>query len=452
MAGIIVGMSEDTESSAEEIKRLGTELDSLEGKIDTIGGISQKSFTELSNRLIDARKELKELLKVAEEGTGFFESLGQRLGGVFFEADTSQLENQVKLREEIERTTRLELDAEIARRQFNSNARTELAEREGLTKDQFEVIMELRQETALLALSEEDRAVALAKIKNDIPLDEVTLYAIAIEREARALFQAEEAQDALNKSQREAEQLTKKLQREALKLAEQQETFSEAALRIDKELAQVKPFLLKIVEDQARAEQILADARNEALEAAREEIAPTFLAFKEDNLTLTEELAKVEADGLTVKKEVLKLTGSESEAIKEQTKFVDTNTKALLANSAARGLVDSVFTTQAAVRDLAQAQKELNEFVVLGEITTEQAAQTMMFLRREMAGASNAAREFEEAQKALTIAIAEGAVSAEEGLEIARRNRIELLESQRTLEAGAERSFLKFIENKISRK
>lgn len=446
-AGAFVVFSEDTESVADAVTRLGNKMDALEGKIDTIGGISEKVFTEVTNKLAVTRKELEATLRLAEEGPGIFERLGRALTFSSLAGAVDDIEVQIKLQDEIKRTMALELDAEIARRQGETNARVALEAREFLTKEQFEVIKELRQETALLALSEEDRAVALAKIDNEIPLDAVTRFSEAVEREARALFRAEAGQDALNKAQREAESLAKKLRREAKKLAEEQETFGEATIRIDKELAQLKPFLLKIVEDQGRAEKILADARKESLEAAREEIAPNFLAFKEENLTLTEQLGKVETDALVIKAEVLRLTMDESAAIAAQNEFIAVNTKELLDNSAARGLVDSVFTADASLRELEQAQKDLNEGVRLGDITAAQAAETMRFYRRELAGASNAAFEFKQSQEALSAAIRAGAVSLEEAEEISRRNRIELLESQRTLEAGAERSFLKFIED-----
>lgn len=216
---------------------------------------------------------------------------------------------------------------------------------------------------------------------------------------------------------------------------------------INKNLTEGRLALIKAGFDQAQVDQLLAERKKDLVQAAREEVFPELTKFLEEQKTLSEKLADAQEKSLRVKRQAIQDGKSSAEATMIENKFIEEQNKLLIENSDARKLADKFFTADKSLREFNDAQKELAKNGAAAGLTISQQKEIMIAYERELAGASNATLQYQQRQILLNKALADGAVSAEEAINIARTNRIELLESQRTLGAGAERSFLKFIDD-----
>jgi lambda family phage tail tape measure protein len=277
---------------------------------------------------------------------------------------------------------------------------------------------------------------------------------------ASALFDAQKAADAATearnrlKSAREAdaraaEREAKLLSNQAQDLINSQLTLAEREISIDQELAKVKGVLTDLTGDEAKATSILATEKERLLKIAREEAAPNALAFLEDRKDLTDKLMDVEAQRAMLQAEFGALGRSEADATNLATEAIRAKTDALKDEASASGvsLVNRFSLITAAIAEREQAIEDLRAAEAAGRITTEQSTETLRRQRRETVGAGNAASDYADKLRLLSVASAEGAVSQEELVQLTREARIELLETQRTFGAGAERAFLKFVDD-----
>lgn len=110
-------------------------------------------------------------------------------------------------------------------------------------------------------------------------------------------------------------------------------------------------------------------------------------------------------------------------------------------------LEDAVSPLAAATRELTEAQLKLNVAAGNGVKLGLSNAEIMRRTERDIVGVGNATAIYTEKQILLNRALEKGAITQEEFRNASRKNRIEVLEDQRTLVAGVERAMLKIEES-----
>jgi len=306
-------------------------------------------------------------------------------------------------------------------------------------------IKDLNFEIAQLKRTPLNQAIAEALDAADETFDSTKAGTDEIRRLVTELDKLEKAQE---KKEARDKAITKELEKQkdaAEELFEASLPLSERAIRIDVELSKLRDLLTEKTLDQAAAEKILADEKARLVKEIEEEIAPNLLEFLEEQRTLTEKLADAQTKANLIRLEAILLNRSAAEADQISNKFLAERIKLLKEEEAAAGqsIVDRFFTAVKNSRDLEKAQEDLNKAVAAGAFSERRQVEALKLLQRELVGASNAAFEYEQALQDLAKAEAGGAINAEEAIGLRRDARLELLETQRTASAGAERAILK---------
>lgn len=441
--GAIVAYDSATTSLTEKIESQNQALEESNRLLQANEAISREVADRNINNLLAQQREIEQTLRESETI--------RNIRGTTVRSSTLTNEETAQLRGQLEEIKRQLQEFEAAARDAESAARL-LGDATGNVFDdeQQQVLDRLNFELAQFGRSAREAAIAQALFKNELDVDDTSAFANEIRRLSGAIFDAAEAERERTRAAREAERLQRERRQTAQQLFSDNLTLSQQTIRIDAELAAVRRELVQITQDQATADAILAGERARLIDLAEQQIAPAALEFLESQKTLTERIADAEEEAITIKNELIRLEFEEAEATRLANVFLQEQIDLLKEREAAAGqaIVDRFFTSDANQRNLEQARQDLARARdVPGGITAEQEAAANRLLRRETVGASNAAMVYTEALKDLAAARQENAITAEEELRLARLARIELLESERTLGAGAERAFLNFIDD-----
>ncbi len=443
--GAIVAFSSATETSTDLLVTQSSVIADLNeklvsGQIQSRKAANDNIFraqTELALARSIAERVMQEQL--AEDALGERSAAGgDATGAAELEQALANIKELTSLIQKLEAAGR---DAEVANKK--------LVESLDFSGDQLETLEDLEFELSQFGRSSREAAIAaiLFAEREDIATDKTGKFADELRRLGGAIFDAEEAVDRLKEAQKEADKASEKRIDLINRLKGSLETTAQVEIRVSEQLNEIRKALIQSSRDAAEVDALLAREKKKLVDAQREELFPELTDFLEDQKTLRERLNEVQTASVEIKRQAIQDNRSEAEAIALQNVFIEKQNKLLIENSEARQLADQFFTADKAARDFADAQAELNKNGKAANLTVAQQNELLRAQLRASAGASNATLEYAQAQQKLNFALKEGAVSAEEAIEITRRNRIELLESQRTAEAGAERSFLKFIED-----
>jgi len=206
---------------------------------------------------------------------------------------------------------------------------------------------------------------------------------------------------------------------------------------LDGLVASISPYNTAI-QAQAEAEKILADAIKEKLE---------LLLPEEEILRRVARASLGAGNAVTDYKETIRLLNG------ELGKNLTVTEKAILTAAAFQelagnftSLLEAVSPLAAATRRYAEAQNEANLAAQNGVTTQAMANEVLKRTERDMVGVGNAATDYEEKLENLQKALDRTSISQEEFRLEASRLRVEFLETQRTMAAGAERAMLKIEE------
>ncbi len=293
----------------------------------------------------------------------------------------------------------------------------------------------------------EDQAFQEALKKAGAPDDPFVIK--TIRNRVNELLRLEEVEKRRGALRRKEIAEIKRLRALAKDLFETSLPLSERAKIIDIELAKVKGFLVKLTMDEAQANRILATEKARQIDLIKKEIAPDLLEFLDDRKTLTDKIADAEATAVRLRLQSIEVDGDVAKATELSNKFLAAKIKLLKDEEAASGIaLKNRFNLVAAQKaEITEARTALAAARGAGRITEDEEVETLRQLRRELVGAGNDSERFAEKQQLIGQARRDNLITAEEEIRLLRTARVELLENQRTTAAGAERAFLKLVDD-----
>jgi lambda family phage tail tape measure protein len=357
--------------------------------------------------------------------------------------------------EEMERLEKLIMEADAAGRELRVSLKS-LALNPG-TADQVEefsedikkVLANLKFDIDQLNRDESLRFLAEQLDKAGLAFDATGAGADAIREQVAEFERLTKAEEERNAALEAAKKLLEEQREAAKEIFDENLPFLEREAQIRKEVNALAAGFTAEQRKQIDVGVALARTANDRVKALREEQAPDALEFLEDRKTLQEQLVDVEASRADILRQFIIAVGDEGQAIALTNEFLKERADLLKDEAAASGvgLVEQFNRATAGAKQLEEATLDLKAARGAGRITAEQEKATLVALEREMVGVGNATADYEQQLILLEKAAAKGTITQQELAQATRENRIAFLETSRSAEAGAERAFLKFVDD-----